>query len=146
MSVSRLRAILTLSMVLAVTFATLWALGWRLEEANTVVISDLAAYFLPKYEYGAAQLESGAMPLWNPLEFGGIPFAATIQTTVFYAPMRLAYSAFAITGEGAVPPAYQAYYLLHLLLAPVFGFLMLRRFGCGAGAAAFGAVWAFHPV
>jgi len=142
----RLRSILTLAIVSGIALATLWALGWRLEEANTVVISDLASYFLPKYEYGATQFAAGAAPLWNPLEFGGIPFAATIQTTVFYAPMRLAYSGFAITSESAVPPAYQAYYLLHLLLAPAFTFYMLRRLGCGSAAAALGSLWILHPA
>lgn len=142
----RFGEILTLVAVLAAAFATLSALGWRLEEPKSALTSDLASYFAPKYEYAAAQLAEGGSARWNPLEFGGLPFAATIQPAVFYAPLRLAYSTFSIKSDSAIAPAYEAFIVLHLLLAAAFSYFMLRRIGCGAAAAAFGAAWIFHPA
>jgi hypothetical protein len=40
----------------------------------------------PFRSFAATSMAAGQMPLWNPYIFGGMPFLADIQTTVFYLP------------------------------------------------------------
>ena len=47
---------------------------------------DALAYFAPARSWAAAQMRSGTIPLWNPFLFCGQPFAANIQTALWYPP------------------------------------------------------------
>ncbi len=40
---------------------------------------DLYGYFVPKFWYGNAELGAGRLPLWNPYEYGGLPFLGAAQ-------------------------------------------------------------------
>jgi hypothetical protein len=45
---------------------------------------DLASFLYPIYHFAARALQGGTVPLWNPYLYGGAPFAADIQASLFY--------------------------------------------------------------
>lgn len=45
---------------------------------------DLAPFLYPNYRFAAEQLRQGVIPLWNPHLYSGSPFAADIQSGLFY--------------------------------------------------------------
>jgi len=45
---------------------------------------DLAPFLYPNYRFAAEHLRQGVIPLWNPHLYSGAPFAADIQTGLFY--------------------------------------------------------------
>ncbi|MCB0195396.1 MAG: YfhO family protein [Anaerolineae bacterium] len=45
---------------------------------------DLAPFLYPNYRFAAEQLRQGTIPLWNPYLYSGTPFAADIQSGLFY--------------------------------------------------------------
>lgn len=45
---------------------------------------DLASFIYPMYDFAARRFQEGVVPLWNPYLYGGAPFAADIQSGVFY--------------------------------------------------------------
>ncbi|MEM7344824.1 MAG: YfhO family protein, partial [Chloroflexota bacterium] len=45
---------------------------------------DLAPFLYPNYYFAAETLREGILPLWNPHLYSGTPFAADIQTGLFY--------------------------------------------------------------
>jgi hypothetical protein len=45
---------------------------------------DLAPFLYPNYYFAAQQLRQGVIPLWNPHLYSGAPFAADIQSGLFY--------------------------------------------------------------
>ncbi len=45
---------------------------------------DLASFLYPIHHFAAQALKSGQFPLWNPYLYGGMPFAADIQTALYY--------------------------------------------------------------
>jgi hypothetical protein len=49
---------------------------------------DLASFLWPTYTYASQSLHAGRLPLWNPTLYGGAPFAADNQTSLFY-PLNL---------------------------------------------------------
>lgn len=98
---------------------------------------DIQRYFLYLHSYAQAEWSAGRAPLWNPFNYGGLPFAANPQCSVFYPPTWI-YLLF--------PVANAEKYLiaLHCLLAGVFMYLYLRRVGCTPGAGITGALpWMF---
>jgi hypothetical protein len=83
---------------------------------------DLAALLYPTYHFAADSLKSGLIPLWNPYLYSGAPFAADIQSSLFY-PVNLVY--FALTPE----VTYRGVMLLaafHFWLAGAGMYLFLR--------------------
>ncbi|MFN8459183.1 MAG: hypothetical protein U0401_31795, partial [Anaerolineae bacterium] len=49
---------------------------------------DLAPFLYPNYVFAAQHLRQGVIPLWNPHLYSGAPFAADIQSGLFY-PLNL---------------------------------------------------------
>jgi hypothetical protein len=49
---------------------------------------DLAPFLYPNYRFAAEHLKQGDIPLWNPHLYSGVPFAADIQSGLFY-PLNL---------------------------------------------------------
>ena len=45
---------------------------------------DLAPFLYPNYKFAAQYLRQGDIPLWNPHLYSGVPFAADIQSGLFY--------------------------------------------------------------
>jgi hypothetical protein len=52
-------------------------LGWM-----TLGDQDAVFWFFPAYKYAAEQIRSGAFPLWNPYQYGGLPFFGEWQSGV----------------------------------------------------------------
>src|ERR1700690_985538 len=50
---------------------------------------DFIYQYYPFRNFAAVSLRGGALPLWNPYTFNGMPFQADIQTAVFYIPNLL---------------------------------------------------------
>ncbi len=45
---------------------------------------DLAPFLYPNYHFAAEHVRQGVIPLWNPHLYSGAPFAADIQSGLFY--------------------------------------------------------------
>ena len=78
--------------------------------------------------------ETGSIPLWNPLIFGGLPYVATVgHGDVFYPTsfLRLVLPADVVTSLG---------FVLHYVLAGFFTYLFLRRLGVSWLGAVVGGV------
>lgn len=128
--------------VLALAATAFWLGGfvsrWDPSRSDWVSL-DLDAYFYPKFTYGAQELARGRIPLWNPLEFCGMPFLAATQVAALYPVKNLLFWLF------SPPHALNANYVVHLVLAGVFQYAYVRWLGLGAPAAAVAAViWAFN--
>src|SRR6267378_2696928 len=50
---------------------------------------DITRYFIWFHQYARDTIASGHVPLWNPYNFAGTPFAANPSLTVFYPPTWL---------------------------------------------------------
>lgn len=50
-------------------------LGWL-----TLGDQDAVFWFFPAYKFAAEQIRSGSFPLWNPYQYGGVPFFAEWQS------------------------------------------------------------------
>lgn len=99
---------------------------------------DLQSYFLPRFWFGARSMLRGHVPVWNPFEYGGIPFLATGQPAVFYPPTILIF--------GLLPrdAAHWTFLIVHFAFAACTMFYFLRRSGMSAPAVLVGvAVWVF---
>ena len=53
---------------------------------NHKLMSDVITAFHPYYALTRAALDRGEWPLWNPLEYSGMPLLANCQSTVLYPP------------------------------------------------------------
>lgn len=103
---------------------------------------DLAAFLYPNYAFAAEHVRQGIFPLWNPHLYGGVPFAADIQSGLFYPPNLLLFLV-------AAPLRYehlQAMVFFHFWLAGFGMYLCLRhtretsQSGVGPMAAFLGAI------
>jgi hypothetical protein len=81
---------------------------------------DHASYFLPLRWHTASSLAAGDVPLWNPFNGLGEPWAANPQTAVFYPP---AWIFLALPFE----TAYVAFLWLHLGLLGGGAYVLFRR-------------------
>src|SRR5207253_1329102 len=81
---------------------------------------DLYGYFFPKFVYGSAELERGALPLWNPYEYAGVPFLGAAQPAVLYPPRVLLFA--------LLPPtaALHVFMVVHYVLLGAGVYVMLR--------------------
>ncbi len=66
-----------LLIVLPLMFFWRETLGW-----TTLGDQDAVFWFFPAYQFAAEQIASGSFPLWNPYQYGGIPFFAEWQSGV----------------------------------------------------------------
>ncbi len=89
--------------------------------------------------YGFGEVRAGRFPLWNPYEFMGMPFVASLQSAMFYPTNWLC----AILPLGR---AINLGILINLFLSGLFTYLWCRRIGlrwpgalAAAGAYVFGA-------
>lgn len=87
---------------------------------GTVVGVDSAPLLLPMYSFLGERLRSGDIPMWNPYNFSGTPFAADPQSGWMY---FLAMALFPLE------LAAQALMLLHLLVAGLSLYALARTVG-----------------
>ena len=84
--------------------------------------SDAQNWFYGARAYGFGEVRAGRFPLWNPYEFLGMPFVASLQSAMFYPTNWLC----------AVLPLCLGINLgiiLNLFLSGLFTYLWARRFG-----------------
>ena len=99
--------------------------------------SDARSQFYPWRAYGFGEVREGRFPLWNPHEFLGMPFVATLQSAMFY-PLNWLCAIMPL-GRGI-----NLGIILGLFLAGVFTYLWCRRLGVSrAGALAAAGVYVF---
>ncbi|MFH2202519.1 MAG: hypothetical protein ABIJ96_05360 [Elusimicrobiota bacterium] len=100
---------------------------------------DIYAYHHPLQHAAASEIQSGRLPFWNPYVFAGLPLLANSQSAVFYPPavlLRMFPLAYAFT----------LYALLHLLLAALGMYLLLRSCRVDAAMSAlFTAAFSLGP-
>ncbi|HVA24474.1 MAG TPA: YfhO family protein [Chloroflexota bacterium] len=99
---------------------------------------DLASFLYPMYGFASHALKGGHLPLWNPYQFSGMPFAADIQSGLFY-PLNLL---FELAGSSFSYTNMEALAIVHYVLAGAFAYLLARSLGTSrlAGTIA-GLVW-----
>ncbi len=103
---------------------------------------DFVYQWYPFRQFAASTLASGALPLWNPYTFNGMPFLAEIQTEVFYLPMTVL-TLFVRDGHLDVFWL-ELVNLLHYWLAGTGMFLLARSYGLRRVPSLFaGIVYAF---
>lgn len=97
------------------------------------VMSDVVTAFMPYYAATQLALDAGQWPLWNPLELGGMPLLANMQSTVLYPPRQL--HAFL-----DLHVATSLFILFKLWLCGMTAYLCGRALGLGIGASRFFSV------
>ncbi len=101
--------------------------GWN------VLMADGILQFYNWRHFYADCIRKGEMPLYNPYEFSGTPFAGTGQSAIFY-PLNLLLAVFgADRGLGIL-------LFVHLYIAQLFTLLLLMRYKAGLLPAALGAL------
>lgn len=94
--------------------------AWVLLRDGTVIGMDTATAFYPWYAYLGEHLRSGQIPMWNPHQFAGTPFAADPESGWTYLPAMLLFTALPLT------QAANAFLLVHLLLAGLASYALAR--------------------
>ncbi len=98
---------------------------------------DLEFFHLPLISFVAQSIHRGIPPLWDPYFYGGVPIHADPQAQLFYP-----FTWLAILAAGHGQSLYYWVELLvplHMILAGVFSFWLLRRIGLRTPAAFLGA-------
>jgi len=102
------------------------------------LVSDLVLQNFQWKSFTRDQLAQGEVPLWNPHQFGGIPFLAAGQHSALY-PVSAVYYLLDL------PVAYGWYTVINLWLAGVFMFAFMRGLGVGRmGAVLAGVIYQFN--
>lgn len=97
-------------------------------------LSDTVHQGYPFLAYTESSLESGELPLWNPLVFCGVPFYASFSAPVFY-PLR-GLPLILLGAEASV----RFLFPVHLILAGYFAWLLLGALGASRAGRFAGAV------
>ncbi|MFA5858535.1 MAG: hypothetical protein WC955_05670 [Elusimicrobiota bacterium] len=100
---------------------------------------DVYRYYYPFKNFAVETLTLGAVPLWNPYIFSGMPFLASPQNAVFY-PLSTPTYFFKVV------PGMNWSVLLYLLYGSVFIYLFLRKYFKLSSTALLGALlFAYLP-
>ena len=94
---------------------------------------DPVQQYYPWRSFAVSALKDGIIPLWNPYSYSGQPFLANLQSALFYPPNLI----FLIM---SLPAAFTWGVVLHLFLAGLFCYALLRQWRLSPLAAVFGAV------
>ena len=97
---------------------------------------DLVSFLYPSYRFAADALQRGELPLWDPHLFGGAPFAADLQSGLYYPPNLIAFLVARPFEYGAL----ETLAALHYPLAGFAAYLLGRELGLGRLAAFAGGV------
>jgi hypothetical protein len=100
---------------------------------------DLRYYHLPLAEFMAKSFRQGYLPLWDPFTYCGWPVYAELTTQLFYPPTVIAVLLSNAAGGRNLLYFLELQLVVHVFLAGVFGYLLLRRLGTGIAAALIGA-------
>ncbi|GAB1421501.1 hypothetical protein MASR2M15_16690 [Anaerolineales bacterium] len=99
---------------------------------------DFSGQFLAFSTYQYERMSAGEIPLWNPYNNGGFPFAADTQAAVFYPPRLAAIALANLTGAGWSYQVLQLEAIVHVWLFSLLMYLFIRRLSKGQS----GSIWA----
>ena len=100
---------------------------------------DLRGLHLPHAYLWADSLAKGLLPLWDPYTYCGRPDLANIQAGALYPAMPMAAAMGLVFGRDTLLYWLEWVVVLHVALAGIFGFLLLRALGVKRTSAYFGA-------
>jgi hypothetical protein len=101
---------------------------------------DLASFLYPTYRFAADSVQAGSLPFWNPHLYGGSPFAADLQSGLYYPPNLVAF----LVARPFEYSALVALAALHYPLAALSAYVLAREIGLARlPAFAGGATFAF---
>src|SRR5215831_12324746 len=100
---------------------------------------DIEGFHLPLISYIGQCVRRGVAPFWDPFPYCGVPIHADSQAQLFYPFTWLAILAGNRSQGHDLFYWVQALVPLHMILAGLFTFLLLRRLGLCRPAALFGA-------
>lgn len=113
---------------------------WRvLVNPRAYIPFDIEGFHLPLISYMGQCLRRGVAPLWDPYPYCGVPIHADVTAAVFYPFTWLAVLAGNHSQGRNLFYWVQALDPLHMILAGLFAFLLLRRMGLCRPAALLGA-------
>ncbi|MBZ0256090.1 hypothetical protein K8I31_08515, partial [bacterium] len=104
----------------------IWALGY------CITGGDFINQFVPWREFALSEVREGRFPFWNPFVFCGAPFAANIQTSLFY-PENLLHLFF------STETVFSLSLVIHQLMSGLCMYGFLYSLTGNRAAAAFGA-------
>jgi hypothetical protein len=110
------------------------AAEWQLLKDGTVIGMDTATGFYPWYSYLGKQLRDFHVPLWNPHQFAGTPFAADPESGWAYLPAMVFFTALPLAA------AADAFMMFHVLLAGLSTYALARSLGIPAIGAMVSAI------
>jgi len=96
---------------------------------------DFRVVHLPLATFVADSLARGAMPLWDPFTYCGVPIFANIQTALFYPPVLAATAAGAWLGAELLPRLLAIAAVIQIFFAGACTYSLLRRLGARPAAA-----------
>ena len=96
---------------------------------------DMAGFHLPHAVYYSESLHRGEIPWWEPYAYCGRPFAANMQTEVFYPFRALTALAGTARDTGGMYYLLELEEFLHVFLAAALAYWMALRFGLNRPAA-----------
>lgn len=118
-----------LCVFVAIAGLFIWFFGPALTGANSFAFRDAAHFYYPLFEFVRDEWAAGRIPLWNPYENAGVPLLASGTASVFYPGKLLFVLPLSYT------LLYNAYVVLHVLLAAGTAFRLARAWGCSVEAA-----------
>jgi len=104
-----------------------------------VIPWDLRSLHLPYAYLYADSLEKGLLPLWDPYTYCGRPGLVDIQAGALYPAMPVAAALGLVFGRDTLLYWLEWTVVLHVALAGIFSFLLLRALGAKKASAYFGA-------
>ncbi len=132
--------------VLAVTLLViLWGIFfWRLltpRAADQISFDkgDFSGHYIPFSAYLHNNLTDGSIPLWNPYNNGGFPFAGDNQSSIYYFPKWITSILIQTFGDGYTYHALELEALFHILFYTLAFYAFLRRLTLEHHASYFGA-------
>ena len=108
--------------------------GFAFRDALTNQHPDILSFWLPHFCYLGDSLSSGDIPLWNPFQMGGMPYAADPQSGWLHAPAMALFTTLPCGG------ALRAFIVLQPILAGLGLYWFLRREELGRLAATAGGL------
>jgi Bacterial membrane protein YfhO len=96
-------------------------------DSNNVIPWDFRFWHLPHAIFISRALHAHEFPLWNPYIYCGMPFAANVQTALFY-PLRMAaVLTGTLLGESKMLYCLEAEWIASMFLGGVFAYLLARN-------------------
>ena len=115
-----------------VALVILWLLFfWRLftpiaADQASLAIGDFSGQFFTWASYQYQRMSAGEIPLWNPYNYGGLPFIGDPQAAVFYPPRWITIGISRLLGEWNYN-SLQLEMTFHVLLYTLLMYAFVRR-------------------